>query len=123
MKFVFDGIPTESPFVESIWHTHSEVAGTFMSQAITTCEMVVMRHQGRTQITLRGPETVAMIADCPADAEFFGIQFKLGTYMPHLPTPSLVDTNALLPEAAGNSFWLQGAAWEFPEFDNADAFV
>jgi AraC-like DNA-binding protein len=94
-----------------------------MSQAISTCEMVVMRYQGKTQITLRGPETKAMIADCPADAEFFGIQFKLGVHMPHLPTPSLVDRSANLPEASGKSFWLQGAAWEFPEYENADTFV
>jgi methylphosphotriester-DNA--protein-cysteine methyltransferase len=28
-----------------------------------------------------------------------------------------------LPEAAGQSFWLHGAAWQFPDYENADTFV
>jgi methylphosphotriester-DNA--protein-cysteine methyltransferase len=28
-----------------------------------------------------------------------------------------------LPEAASQSFWLKGSAWQFPTFDNADTFV
>jgi len=47
----------------------------------------------------------------------------LGTFLPHLPTRSLLDTGVTLPEAADNTFWLSGSAWEFPTSDNAEIFV
>jgi hypothetical protein len=75
-------------------------------------------------ITARGPETKASEADFPADAEFFGIVFKLGSFMPHLPVRNLLDRqDATLPEASSNSFWLHGSAWELPTFENAEVFV
>ncbi len=85
--------------------------------------MVVTRYQGRTFLAVRGPETKATPAKYQAEAEFFGIQFKLGTFMPHLPTGHLVDRHAILPGATGQSFWLNETAWSFPEFEDADDFV
>ncbi len=43
--------------------------------------------------------------------------------MPHLPVGELVDNSVDLPGAAGRSFWLHGAAWEFPTYENADVFI
>jgi hypothetical protein len=43
--------------------------------------------------------------------------------MPHLPASSLVDEDVNLPDASSNSFWLNGSAWQFPTYENADAFV
>src|ERR671910_3406444 len=86
--------------------------------------MVITTLDGKTMITTRGPETRASDADFPADAEFFGIIFKLGTFMPHFPVKTLLDRqDATLPEASSSSFWLHGSAWEFPTFENADVFV
>ena len=28
-----------------------------------------------------------------------------------------------LPEATSRSFWLNGSAWEYPDFENAETFV
>ncbi len=123
MDFDFQTRQSDSPFVELIWSTHSERAGSFISRAVSNWEIVVTRLQGTTSITVRGPETRASIAPCPADAEFFGIQFKLGTFMPHLPAATLVDSDVTLPRATNASFYLQGAAWQYPDFENADAFV
>jgi hypothetical protein len=54
--------------------------------------MVITTLDGKTMITARGPETRASEADFPTDAEFFGIIFKLGTFMPHLPVkPFWID--------------------------------
>lgn len=89
MRFVFQERLGDSPYVEKIWWTHSAHAGSFLSQAVSQWEMVVWHHQGRTQLTVRGPETHATPADCPADAEFVGIQFKLGTFMPRCLQASL----------------------------------
>jgi hypothetical protein len=124
MGFVFDQRPSDSPFVEMIWRTHSEHAGTFTSLADSHWEMVISSYQGKTALTVRGPETEATSADFPAGAEFFGIVFKPGTFMPHLPAGDLRDRNDVtLPEATNQSFWLLGAAWQLPNYDNADTFV
>jgi len=86
--------------------------------------MVVTRVAGRMSLTVRGPETRATAADCPADGEWVGIHFRLGSFMPLLPIGMLRDRNDVtLPEASGRSFWLNGAAWEYPSFDNAETFV
>lgn len=124
MEFVFDERSANSSMVETIWRTSSEHAGTFTSVAASNWEMVITTVGGKTMITARGPETKASQADFPADAEFFGITFKLGTFMPHLPVKILRDRqDATLPEASSNSFWLQGSVWELPTFENADVFV
>ncbi len=119
-----DARSANSSFVEMVWRIHSERAGTFTSVAASNWEMVIATFNGKTMITARGPETKASEADFPADAEFFGIIFKLGTFMPHLPVRTLLDRqDATLPEASSNSFWLHGSAWELPTFENADLFV
>ena len=125
MGFVLeDARSADSSFVEMIWRTHSERAGTFTSVAVSNWEMVITTFNGKTMITARGPETRASEADLPADAEFFGIIFKLGMFMPHLPVRTLLDRqDATLPEASSNSFWLHGSAWELPTFENVDVFV
>jgi AraC-like DNA-binding protein len=43
--------------------------------------------------------------------------------MPHLPASRLVDEDINLPDASSKSFWLNGSAWEFPTYDNADTFL
>jgi hypothetical protein len=124
MDFAFDERSANSSFVEMVWHTHSERAGIFTSVAVSNWEMVITTFNGKTLITARGPETKASEADFPADAEYFGITFKLGSFMPHLPLKTLLDRqDATLPEASSNSFWLYGSAWDLPTFENADVFV
>lgn len=123
MIFAFDERPSDSPFVERIWRTHSERAGSFISLAMSHWEMVMTRHNGKTTVTVRGPETKATPLHCSADGEWLGIRFKMGTVMPHLPASTLLDDAVNLPDAGSRSFWLQGSAWQFPDFENADTFV
>ena len=86
--------------------------------------MVVSRYEGKTFLTVRGPETKATTADCPADGEWVAIRFRLGTLMPMLRPGDLRDRNDVtLPDATSRSFWLQGSAWEYPDFENAETFV
>jgi len=84
----------------------------------------VIKHKGKTILTVRGPETTATLADFPADVEWLGITFNLGIYMPHLPLKILRDRrDATLPEATSKSFWLNGSVWQFPDYENTEAFV
>ena len=124
MNLNLDVRPSDSPFVESIWCTQSETAGSFISSAVSHWEMVLMRHKGKATFTVRGPETKATPADYPADAEWLGITFKLGTFMPDILPGRLLDRRDVnLPEATSESFWLYDSTWEFPTYENADTFV
>ena len=40
-----------------------------------------------------------------------------------LPVGRLVDGALVLPEATGGAFWLDGSAWEYPAYENADVFL
>jgi AraC-like DNA-binding protein len=123
MIYALDERPSDSPFVERIWRARSEHGGPFLSIASSHWEMVVTRLNGRTTVTVRGPETKVTPLHCPADGEWLGIRFRLGTIMPQLPARALVDADTDLPEMGRHAFWLQGSAWEVPDFDNAEAFV
>jgi AraC-like DNA-binding protein len=124
MFIVFEDRPSDSPFVERVWTAYSERAGEFLSVASPHCEMVVTRLRGQTFITVRGPETRATSALCPPEGEWVAIRFKLGTFLPQFPPVMLSDRrDVTLPGALTRSFWLNGSAWEFPDFDNADTFV
>ena len=82
--FAFEGRSSRSPFVEQTWQTQSEPEESFISVAASHWEMVVTRQRGAARLTVRGPETKATTVPIPEDAEFFGIQFSLGTFMPGL---------------------------------------
>lgn len=121
--FEFEEKAADSPLVKTLWRTRSEQAGRFTSRAVSHCELVVTRVPGHTSLAVRGPETRATVVDCPEDAEIFGIQFKLGSFIPSLPNPYLVDRHAALPNATSDSFWLDDSAWSLPTFEDADLFV
>jgi hypothetical protein len=121
---VFEDRVSDSAFVERVWRCHSERGGEFSSVAAGHFEMAITRLRGKTFLTLRGPETRASTVDCPAEGEWVCVRFKLGTFMPQLPPGSLRDhRNVILPDASGRSFWLNGFAWEYPDFENAETFV
>jgi AraC-like DNA-binding protein len=116
--------PSDSRFVERVWHCHSEGAAPFRSIAASRCELVVSQLHGQITMTVRGPETRATpLGDCPGDGEWMGILLTLGTFMPPFPSRTLVDDSVTLPTLSHASFWLDGAAWQFPDFDNAETFV
>src|SRR6267142_420630 len=125
MDLIPDDRPSDSPFVERVWRSHSESGGAFISMAEIHCGIVVTKYRGKTVLTVRGPEIRATPAYFPpGDAEFFGILFKAGTFMPDLPARMVMDRHDVnLPEASSKSFWLKGSAWQFPNFDNAETFV
>jgi AraC-like DNA-binding protein len=114
---------SDSPFVERVWRTHSEHMVPFTSIASSNWEMVVSRLQGQTTLTIRGPESRPTAWICPAGGEWLGIRFKPGAFMPLWSPGTLVDRGVTLPNAGRNSFWFNGAAWEFPRYENADTFV
>ena len=124
MIFTFEERLSDSPFVERIWRAQSERTGDFLSVAASQWEMVVSEYHGERIMTVRGPETkVTPMHVTLVGADFLGIIFKYGAFMPHFPVSDLVDGDLDLPDASSKSFWLNGSAWQFPNYENADTFV
>src|SRR5215471_15703429 len=115
--------PSDSPYAERVWRARSVGGGSFLSVAEYRSEMVVTRHQGQVSVTVRGPETRATRLSYPPDAEWMGIRLKPGAFLASWPARALVDLGVTLPEAMRTSFWLDGSAWQVPDYQNADTFA
>lgn len=119
----FDERPSDSPFVERIWRTRCEQATSFTSISTALWSMVVSKWRGHITVSLHGPETGATCKEFPTEGEWFGIAFKLGTFVPNVLPGSFVDGHIVLPDTSGRSFSLGDSAWQFPNYENADTFV
>lgn len=119
----FDKRSSDSALVQSIWRSRSEGGGSFISTAVSQWEMVVTKQRDQLTLSVRGPETQASPAPVPEDADFLGIVFKHGVFMPQLPKSELVDQAIHLNESAKNAFQFLGATWQFPTFENVDTFI
>jgi hypothetical protein len=75
-------------------------------------------------VHLRGRETTGTSLTCPEGWEFFGVELRLGAYLPLYPPSDLTDLNdALLPTLPGDRILLDNRAWEMPSEQNVDVFV
>jgi AraC-like DNA-binding protein len=116
--------PSDSAYVERVWRSHSEGVSPFLSIAESRCELVVARSQGTLSLIVRGPETRAtLLENYPEDGEWLGIRLRPGVALAPLPASAIVDTTVTLPTVSASAFWLGGAAWRFPDYENADTFV
>lgn len=114
---------SDSPYVEQVMRGGTERAGATIRPAECCWHMVLLRYQGHTRLLVVGPLTMAGPLSYPEGAELLWIKFQLGTFLPPLPAKNLLDVELPLPEAASQSFWLGGSAWQFPNYENADTFV
>jgi hypothetical protein len=121
--FDFELRASPHPLVREAWRTTSVPDDRFISTATSEWGIVITRQEDRAWVTVRGPETSASISPVPAAAEFIGIRFARGAFMPSLPPSQLVDDALDLPAHDRRSFWLDGSAWPLPLFDDLDAFV
>lgn len=112
-----------SPFIERIWRGQTGKPGKFLSIATSHWELVVWQEDDTHHVAIRGPETGATAVCTPEDSYSFGVIFKHGVVIPHLPMRKLVDNQLLLPRAARSSFWLHSDTWQLPTYENIDIFV
>ncbi|MEV1330344.1 helix-turn-helix domain-containing protein [Micromonospora costi] len=114
---------SDSPWVDTVWTCTSEQVTQMTSVATAHWGLVFWTQKGRAYAAVSGPETGAGVAPVPEDATFVGIEFSLGTSLRVVPTPALVDAGAELPDATARTFRLDGARWETPGPDDAEALV
>ena len=123
MSILFEERPSDSPYIESITHGWTVGDGSPVRPAEVHWHLVLVKIYGCVQTLVVGPWSAAGVATYSAGAEILWIKFKLGTFMPHLPTKNFLDSETLLPDAASQSFWLHGSAWQVPDFNNAETFI
>lgn len=114
---------SDSPYVEVIGRIRADSDYSPLCPADSHWNMLLVKLNHKASLSVWGPMTKARIMPYMADAEFLYITFKLGTFMPHLPVRNLLDVGTALPQATNKSFWLNGSAWQFPDYENADTFV
>lgn len=124
MLIQFDDRESDSPYVERVWRSRSRHGGSFLSMAESNIELVIARLPGLLAVILRGPVSHGSLVECPPNGEWLAIRFRLGTYLPEIPTASLIDHQSVqLPILPDGRFWFSGSAWEVPRYDNAEEFV
>jgi hypothetical protein len=120
----FDDRESDSPYVERIWRSRSRNGGSFLSMAEGNIELVVTRLPGFLAVTLRGPVSRGSLVECPPNGEWLAVRFRLGTYLPRMPTAALIDhQDVQLPVLPNGRFWFSDLTWEIPTYDNAEAFA
>lgn len=123
MSFLYEDRLSDSPFVQTIWHTWTENNGHYVAAADAGWDILISRQAATTNVLLCGPTTKATPIHYAEGLECIGIRFKLGTFMPRLPTNTMLDTGTLLHEGKSKTFWLGGFTWQFPTYENVDTFV
>lgn len=123
MSHFMEGRPSDSPYVQGIWHGYTEGLYTPVCPAAVEWDLLLQRKNGRVRVSFEGPLTRAKFKLETADTEFCVIRFKAGTYLPYLSIRRFLDTDITLPEGSRNSFWLHGTTWEFPRYEDVESFV
>ena len=77
---------SDSPYVETIMHGRTLSDDSPVRPAECHWHMVFVRKDGKAWVVFVGPWTTAGIAHYAEGAEILWIKFKLGAFMPHLPT-------------------------------------
>jgi Helix-turn-helix domain len=119
----FETRGSDSPWVGTVWTCTSERVAEMTSVAAVSWGLVFWERDGGAYAAVSGPETRTGTAPVPEGATFVGIEFALGTSLRAVPTPALVDGGVELPDTTRRTFRLDGARWETPGPDDAEALV
>lgn len=123
MSIIYEERFSDSPYVKTIMHGWTASDGSTIRPAEIHWHMVIVRHNGDVLPLIVGPWAMAGVTAWGEGAEILWIKFKLGTFMPHRPTRDFLNRETTMPDASSRSFWLNGCAWQFPNYDNVETFV
>jgi helix-turn-helix protein len=120
----FDVVGEPGGVVNRVWTSQCDRATSFSSIAAVHPGIAFARIGGATTVHLRGPETRATMLPCPRDSEYFGVELRLGAYLPMFPPGRLANLrDVVLPRSSDGRILLAGRAWEMPTPQNVDVFV
>lgn len=119
----FETRRSDSPWVDTVWTCTSEQVTAMTSVAGVRLGLVFWEQDGRARAGITGPGSRTGKAPVPEGATFTGIEFALGASLRAVPTAALVDGGVELPDTTRRTFRLDGARWETPGPDHAEALV
>lgn len=123
MSLIFEERLSDSPFIEKVTHGWTVEEGSTIRPAEINWHMIFTKYEGSLHPLLVGPLTSSDVVSWGEGAEIVWIKFKLGVFMPHLPTKTYLDSEKILPDASSKSFWLKGSARELPDYENVETFI
>ena len=123
MQTFFEGRESDSPYIHMIWRGHTGQKYTATCPAEPRWNLLLIKQKDEVKVTIEGPLTQAINKFRLDESDFLVIKFRLGAFFPRLPVTNLANTDALLPEGASKTFWLDGSVWQFPDFENVETFV
>jgi hypothetical protein len=123
MSASFESRLSDSPYIEIIWRGHVEQDYMPLCPADARWNLLFTRRSRLARVSAEGATSQSVLKNSAEGSEFLVIKFKLGVFMPWLPAEGLLNGDATLPEASGKSFWLKGATWQMPDFENVEEFV
>lgn len=123
MSAFFEGRESDSPYIEIIWRGRVEQDYAPVCPADVRWNLLFTWYNGNIRVSAEGATSQFVPKVQYEGAEFLVIKFKLGVFIPYLPPANLLNADAVLPEAGSQSFWLNGSAWQLPDFENAETFV
>ncbi len=123
MSAIFEGRLSNSPYIEMFWRGHVEKDYAPDCPADVRWNLLFAKQKGQVRVSIEGATTQHVPKTQSQGNEFLVIKFKLGMFMPTFMPGTLLNGDVVLPGAARQSFWLNGAAWQLPDFDNAETFV
>lgn len=123
MGVIYEERLPDTPFVETIWRTQVVSDGCDVVSADICWDMLIVTQEGKIKVSIWGPMTKSARIPHIEGQEWIGIRFKPGTFTPHLSAEKMVNQGITLPEASGNSFWLDSSTWECPDYGNVETFV
>lgn len=119
----FDVRPSDSPLIDCVWHCRSTDGGDLVSVASSHWHLVIGTANGRTEVSVRGPETGAVRGPLPPASDWVGIRFGLGVTLQGLPIHRIVNESLSLPASSERSFGWKGTLWRLPTYDNVEGLV
>ncbi|SRR6266498_2978123 len=123
MTIIYEERYSESSYVETVTRGWTVSDGSTIRPAESHWHMVFVKLNSSIRPLVVGPWTTSGVASWGEGAEILWIKFKLGTFMPNLPTRDFLELETILPDASSKSFWLNGSARQFPNYDNVETFV
>jgi helix-turn-helix protein len=120
----FNAVAGELPLVQRVWSASCDATTGFASAVKPSSMIAFARSRDGVTVHLRGPETTGTSLTCQEGWEFFGVELRLGAYLPLFPPSGLTDLkDALLPTVSGDRILLDNREWEMPTAQNVDVFV
>ena len=123
MHSLFETRGSDSPYIEAVWRDRAGSNYAPICPASGHWHLLFMKRDGKPTVSIEGPLTRSKSVTQDEGVEWFGVTFKLGTFLTAVPTTELPDAQTILPLVIKTSFELAGSRWQLPDYDNVETFV